>query len=80
MHLFYFDTAPKSMQDSWGSGGEEMGISSSQWDIEDGDMWTSPTSQDNTSSCSSWNQPKKGLQKARAIYRSEFVLYGEILG
>lgn len=68
------------MQDSWGSGGEEIGASGSQWEAEDGDMWTSPTSQDNTSSCSSWNQPKKGLQKVRATYRSQLMSYCDILG
>ncbi|XP_036426472.1 trinucleotide repeat-containing gene 6C protein isoform X2 [Colossoma macropomum] len=65
--------APKSMQDSWGSGGEEMGMSSSQWDAEDGDMWTSPTSQDSSSSCSSWNQSKKGLQKAKVSTKQDEV-------
>ncbi|XP_034170466.2 trinucleotide repeat-containing gene 6C protein isoform X1 [Pangasianodon hypophthalmus] len=65
--------APKSMQDSWGSGGEEISVSSSQWDAEDGDMWTSPTSQDNTSSCSSWNQPKKGLQKGKIPTKQDEV-------
>ncbi|XP_072539401.1 trinucleotide repeat-containing gene 6C protein isoform X3 [Salminus brasiliensis] len=65
--------APKSMQDSWGSGGEEMGISSSQWDNEDGDMWTSPTSQDSSSSCSSWNQSKKGLQKGKVSTKQDEV-------
>lgn len=48
------------MQDSWGNGGEEMGMSTSQWDPEDGDVWNSPTSQESSSSCNSWsNGPKK---------------------
>uniref|UniRef100_A0A672G2Z0 Trinucleotide repeat-containing gene 6C protein n=1 Tax=Salarias fasciatus TaxID=181472 RepID=A0A672G2Z0_SALFA len=50
---------PKPMQDSWGSG-EEMGMSTGQWDAEDGDVWNSPTSQESSSSCNSWgNGPKK---------------------
>uniref|UniRef100_A0A8C6T472 Trinucleotide repeat-containing gene 6C protein n=1 Tax=Neogobius melanostomus TaxID=47308 RepID=A0A8C6T472_9GOBI len=53
---------PKPMQDGWGNGGEDMGISS-QWDTEDGDMWNSPTSQESNSSCNSWG--KKGLNKAK---------------
>uniref|UniRef100_A0A8B9LMJ1 Trinucleotide repeat containing adaptor 6C2 n=1 Tax=Astyanax mexicanus TaxID=7994 RepID=A0A8B9LMJ1_ASTMX len=63
--------APKSMQDSWGSGGEDMGMNSSQWDTEDGDMWTSPTSQDSGSSCNSWNQSKKGLQKGKVSTKQD---------
>uniref|UniRef100_A0A673CVH1 Trinucleotide repeat-containing gene 6C protein n=1 Tax=Sphaeramia orbicularis TaxID=375764 RepID=A0A673CVH1_9TELE len=57
---------PKPMQDSWGNGGEEMGMSTSQWDAEDGDMWNSPTSQESSSSCNSWgNGPKKGPSKGK---------------
>ncbi|XP_054634430.1 trinucleotide repeat-containing gene 6C protein isoform X1 [Dunckerocampus dactyliophorus] len=57
---------PKPMQDSWGSGGEEMGITTNQWDTEDGDMWSSPTSQESSSSCNSWgNGPKKGPSKVK---------------
>ncbi|XP_063739200.1 trinucleotide repeat-containing gene 6C protein isoform X1 [Eleginops maclovinus] len=57
---------PKPMQDSWGNGGEEMGMSTGQWDTEDGDMWNSPTSQESSSSCNSWgNGPKKGPSKAK---------------
>ncbi|RXN14228.1 trinucleotide repeat-containing gene 6C protein-like [Labeo rohita] len=52
---------PKSMQDGWGSGGEEIGMNNGQWDADDGDMWNSPTSQD--SSCNSWGQSKKGPQR-----------------
>lgn len=59
-------SGPKPMQDSWGNGGEEMGMSTSQWDTEDGDMWNSPTSQESSSSCNSWgNGPKKGPSKVR---------------
>ncbi|XP_026868161.2 trinucleotide repeat-containing gene 6C protein isoform X2 [Electrophorus electricus] len=64
---------PKSMQDGWGSGGEEMSMSSSQWDAEDGDMWTSPTSQDSGSSCTSWNQSKKGIQKGKVSTKQDEV-------
>ncbi|XP_078136575.1 trinucleotide repeat-containing gene 6C protein isoform X3 [Sander vitreus] len=57
---------PKPMQDGWGNGGEEMGMSTGQWDTEDGDMWNSPTSQESSSSCNSWgNGPKKGLSKGK---------------
>ncbi|TKS67989.1 Trinucleotide repeat-containing gene 6C protein [Collichthys lucidus] len=57
---------PKPMQDSWGNGGEDMGMSTSQWDAEDGDMWNSPTSQESSSSCNSWgNGPKKGPSKGK---------------
>lgn len=56
------------MQDSWGNGGEEMSMSTSQWDAEDGDMWNSPTSQE---SSNSWgNGPKKGPSKVRKLLLS----------
>ncbi|XP_051940023.1 trinucleotide repeat-containing gene 6C protein isoform X2 [Hippocampus zosterae] len=54
-------TGPKPMQDSWGSGGEEMGMSSGQWDTEDGDMWSSPTSLESSSSCNSWGNGSKKI-------------------
>ncbi|XP_008289881.1 trinucleotide repeat-containing gene 6C protein-like isoform X1 [Stegastes partitus] len=57
---------PKPMQDSWGNGGEEMGMSTGQWDTEDGDVWNSPTSQESSSSCNSWgNGPKKCPSKGK---------------
>ncbi|XP_077574414.1 trinucleotide repeat-containing gene 6C protein isoform X1 [Stigmatopora nigra] len=63
---------PKPMQDSWGSGGDEMSMSTGQWDTEDGDMWTSPTSQESNSSCNSWsNGPKKGPSKGRMINKPD---------
>ncbi|XP_034044151.1 trinucleotide repeat-containing gene 6C protein [Thalassophryne amazonica] len=56
----------KPMQDGWGSGGEDMGMSTGQWDAENGDMWNSPTSQESTSSCNSWgNGIKKGPSKGK---------------
>uniref|UniRef100_M3ZX25 Trinucleotide repeat-containing gene 6C protein n=1 Tax=Xiphophorus maculatus TaxID=8083 RepID=M3ZX25_XIPMA len=56
---------PKPMQDGWGNG-EEMSMSTSQWDTEDGDVWNSPTSQDSSSSCNSWgNGPKKCPSKGK---------------
>uniref|UniRef100_A0A3P9J4R9 Trinucleotide repeat-containing gene 6C protein n=1 Tax=Oryzias latipes TaxID=8090 RepID=A0A3P9J4R9_ORYLA len=59
-------TGPKPMQDGWGSGGEEMSMSSGQWDAEDGDVWNSPTPQENSSSCNSWgNGPKKCPSKGK---------------
>lgn len=52
------------MQEGWGGGGEEMGLSGSQWESEDGDMWNSTASQESNSSCNSWgNAPKKGPPK-----------------
>lgn len=51
------------MQDGWG-GGEDMGLSTGQWEQDEGDMWNSTASQESSSSCNSWgNQPKKGSQK-----------------
>ncbi|XP_032097407.1 trinucleotide repeat-containing gene 6C protein isoform X9 [Sapajus apella] len=56
--------ASKSMQEGWGGGGDEMNLSTSQWEDEEGDVWNNAASQESTSSCSSWgNAPKKGLQK-----------------
>ncbi|XP_062937434.1 trinucleotide repeat-containing gene 6C protein-like isoform X1 [Cynocephalus volans] len=56
--------ASKSMQEGWGSGGDEVNLGTSQWEDEEGDMWNNAASQESTSSCSSWgNAPKKGLQK-----------------
>ncbi|CAH2302503.1 trinucleotide repeat-containing gene 6C isoform X2 [Pelobates cultripes] len=55
--------APKSMQEGWSSGGDDVGLSS-QWEDEDGDMWNNAASQDSNSSCNSWgNGPKKVLSK-----------------
>ncbi|XP_030636904.1 trinucleotide repeat-containing gene 6C protein isoform X2 [Chanos chanos] len=65
--------APKSMQDGWGSGGEEMSMNTGQWETDDGDMWNSPTSQESSSSCSSWNQPKKGPLKGKAPNKQDEV-------
>ncbi|XP_024902783.1 trinucleotide repeat-containing gene 6C protein isoform X1 [Pteropus alecto] len=56
--------ASKSMQEGWGSGGDDMSLGPSQWEDEEGGMWNNAASQESTSSCSSWgNAPKKGLQK-----------------
>ncbi|KAF6097815.1 trinucleotide repeat containing adaptor 6C [Phyllostomus discolor] len=56
--------ASKSMQEAWGSGGDDMSLGPSQWEDEEGGMWNNAASQESTSSCSSWgNAPKKGLQK-----------------
>uniref|UniRef100_A0A3B4BI39 Trinucleotide repeat-containing gene 6C protein n=1 Tax=Periophthalmus magnuspinnatus TaxID=409849 RepID=A0A3B4BI39_9GOBI len=52
-------TAPKPMQDSWGGGGEELGLSGGQWDTDDGDMWNSAASQESNSSCNSWGNASK---------------------
>lgn len=56
------------MQDGWGGGGDELGLSAGQWEPDDGDMWNSPASQESNSSCSSWgNPPKKGPPKVRGL-------------
>ncbi|OWK14290.1 hypothetical protein Celaphus_00001586 [Cervus elaphus hippelaphus] len=56
--------ASKSMQEGWGSGGDDANLSASQWEDEDGGVWNNTASQESPSSCSSWgNAPKKGLQK-----------------
>uniref|UniRef100_A0A6I8NNW6 Trinucleotide repeat-containing gene 6C protein n=1 Tax=Ornithorhynchus anatinus TaxID=9258 RepID=A0A6I8NNW6_ORNAN len=56
--------ASKSMQEGWGNGGDEVNLSGSQWEDEEGDMWNNAASQESNSSCSSWgNAPKKGLPK-----------------
>ncbi|KAM4673000.1 trinucleotide repeat-containing gene 6C protein isoform 10-T13 [Amazona ochrocephala] len=58
--------ASKSMQEGWGSGGDEVNLSTSQWEDEEGDMWNNTASQESSSSCNSWgNAPKKGLQKPK---------------
>ncbi|KAF4092314.1 hypothetical protein AMELA_G00019450 [Ameiurus melas] len=57
--------ASKSMQEGWG-GGEDMGLSTGQWEQDESDMWNSTASQESSSSCSSWgNQPKKSSQKPK---------------
>uniref|UniRef100_A0A8D0VGZ8 Trinucleotide repeat-containing gene 6C protein n=1 Tax=Sus scrofa TaxID=9823 RepID=A0A8D0VGZ8_PIG len=56
--------ASKSMQEGWGSGGDDANLGASQWEDEDGGVWNNAASQESTSSCSSWgNAPKKGLPK-----------------
>uniref|UniRef100_A0A3Q3J3N1 Trinucleotide repeat-containing gene 6C protein n=1 Tax=Monopterus albus TaxID=43700 RepID=A0A3Q3J3N1_MONAL len=63
---------PKPMQDGWGGGGEELSLSSGQWDAEDGDMWNSAASQESNSSCNSWgNASKKGPQKGKVPGKQE---------
>ncbi|XP_039082527.1 trinucleotide repeat-containing gene 6C protein isoform X3 [Hyaena hyaena] len=55
--------ASKSMQEGWGSGGDDVSLSASQWEDEEGGVWNA-ASQESTSSCSSWGSaPKKGLPK-----------------
>ncbi|XP_016061745.1 PREDICTED: trinucleotide repeat-containing gene 6C protein [Miniopterus natalensis] len=56
--------ASKSMQEGWGSGGDDLTLGPGQWEDEEGGMWSNAASQEGTSSCSSWGSaPKKGLQK-----------------
>ncbi|XP_021096822.1 trinucleotide repeat-containing gene 6C protein isoform X6 [Heterocephalus glaber] len=56
--------ASKSMQEGWGSGGDEMNLGTGQWEDEEGDVWNNAASQESASSCGSWGSaPKKGLQK-----------------
>uniref|UniRef100_A0A452UCR3 Trinucleotide repeat containing adaptor 6C n=1 Tax=Ursus maritimus TaxID=29073 RepID=A0A452UCR3_URSMA len=62
--------ASKSMQEGWGSGGDDMNLGTSQWEDEEGGMWNNAASQESTSSCSSWgNAPKKGLPKVCATLK-----------
>lgn len=57
--------ASKSMQECWGSGGDDVSVGASQWEDEEGDVWNNAASQDSVSSSSSWGSAsKKGLQKA----------------
>ncbi|KAM6966024.1 LOW QUALITY PROTEIN: trinucleotide repeat-containing gene 6C protein-like [Tautogolabrus adspersus] len=64
--------APKPMQDGWGGGGEELNLSGSQWDAEEGDMWNNTASQENNSSCNSWgNASKKAPQKVKVPVKQE---------
>ncbi|XP_035992694.1 trinucleotide repeat-containing gene 6C protein isoform X1 [Fundulus heteroclitus] len=64
-------SGPKPMQDGWGNG-EDMSMSTSQWDTEDGDVWNSPTSQDSSSSCNSWgNGPKRCPSKGKIGSRQD---------
>ncbi|XP_044941749.1 trinucleotide repeat-containing gene 6C protein isoform X9 [Mustela putorius furo] len=56
--------ASKSMQEGWGSGGDDMNLGTSQWEDEEGGVWNNAASQESASSCSSWGSaPKKGLPK-----------------
>lgn len=65
------------MQEGWGSGGDEVTLSTSQWEDEEGDMWNNTASQESSSSCNSWgNAPKKGLQKVRQTQRSSLEKSG----
>ncbi|XP_040845800.1 trinucleotide repeat-containing gene 6C protein isoform X2 [Ochotona curzoniae] len=55
--------ASKSMQEGWGSGGDDVQLGG-QWEDEEGDMWDNAASQESASSSSSWGgASKKGLQK-----------------
>ncbi|XP_026069718.1 trinucleotide repeat-containing gene 6C protein-like isoform X3 [Carassius auratus] len=62
---------PKSMQDHWGSGGEEIGMNTGKWDADDADMWSIPTSQDST--CNSWGQSKTGPQRGKVSNKQDDV-------
>ncbi|XP_043940934.1 trinucleotide repeat-containing gene 6C protein isoform X2 [Protopterus annectens] len=56
--------ASKTMQEAWGTSGEDITLSTSHWEEEEGDMWNNAASQESNSSCGSWgNAQKKGLQK-----------------
>ncbi|XP_056158096.1 trinucleotide repeat-containing gene 6C protein-like [Lampris incognitus] len=64
--------APKPMQDSWGGGGEDLVLSGSQWDADEGDMWNNAAPQESNSSCNSWaNAPKKGPPKGKVPGKQE---------
>lgn len=78
-HLFILATKP--MQDGWGGGGDDLNLTGSQWDTEDGDMWNSAASQESNSSCNSWGNaskkvPVKVCQQARKhSHCPSFCLY-----
>ncbi|XP_029783854.1 trinucleotide repeat-containing gene 6C protein isoform X2 [Suricata suricatta] len=56
--------ASKSMQEGWGSSGDDASLGAGQWEDEEGGVWNSAASQEGTSSCSSWGSaPKKGPPK-----------------
>lgn len=62
--MFTLFLASKSMQEGWGSGGDDMSLGPSQWDDEEGSVWNSAAPQESAASCSSWGTaPKKGLPK-----------------
>ncbi|XP_053706810.1 trinucleotide repeat-containing gene 6C protein-like isoform X1 [Synchiropus splendidus] len=63
---------PKPMQDGWGGGGEDLSLSSGQWDAEEGDMWNNAASQESNSSCNSWgNVSKKAPIKGKLPTKQE---------
>ncbi|XP_026069719.1 trinucleotide repeat-containing gene 6C protein-like isoform X4 [Carassius auratus] len=69
--MFIVNPGPKSMQDHWGSGGEEIGMNTGKWDADDADMWSIPTSQDST--CNSWGQSKTGPQRGKVSNKQDDV-------
>lgn len=68
--MFALFLASKSMQEGWGSGGDDMNLGTSQWEDEEGGVWNNAASQESASSCSSWGSaPKKGLPKVCATLK-----------
>lgn len=73
--MIFFHSAPKPMQDGWGGGGgDEMNLSGSQWDAEDGDMWNSAASQESNSSCNSWGNASKKIAQKVSLSTSVFCV------
>lgn len=78
---FFFILATKPMQDGWGGGGggEDLNLTGSQWDTEDGDMWNSAAPQESNSSCNSWGNASKKVpvkvckQLANTVILPSFV-------
>lgn len=63
------------MQDGWGGGGgDEMNLSGSQWDAEDGDMWNSAASQESNSSCNSWGNASKKIAQKVSLFNTVFCV------
>lgn len=68
------------MQDGWGGGGDDLNLTGSQWDTEDGDMWNSAASQESNSSCNSWgNASKKVPVKVRKLHANNVTLPSFVL-
>lgn len=64
------------MQDGWGGGGEDLNLTGSQWETEDGDMWNSAASQESNSSCNSWgNATKKVPVKVCKLHANAVIFF-----
>ncbi|XP_029109885.1 trinucleotide repeat-containing gene 6C protein-like isoform X3 [Scleropages formosus] len=65
-------SAPKSMQEGWVGGSEDPNPTGGPWEAEDGEGWSSTTSQESNSSCNSWaNLPRQGPQKGKVMNKKD---------